>query len=331
MSEDLRSKIVEKYQQSQGYKSISRDLKVPLSTVRNIIKKFITHGTVANLPGRGRKRKIDERMQRRIVRMVDKQPQSTSTQIQAVLQTQGASVSARTIRRHLNEKKRYGRRPRRTPLLTQRHKKARLQFAKMYLSKPQSFWENVLWTDETKVELFGKARHSTVYRKQKEAYTVPTVKHGGGSRMFWGCFAASGTGCIDCVQGIMKSGDYQKILAHNVGPSVRKLGLRQRSWVFQQDNDPKHTSKSTQKWLETKRWRILKWPSMSPDLNPIEHLWRDLKIAVARRHPSNLRDLEQFSKEEWSKIPVERCRKLVDGYRKRLVSVIFSKGCATKY
>ena len=67
LSEDLRSKIVEKYQQSQGHKSISRDIKVPLPTVRNIIKKFITHRTAANLPGSGRKRKIDERMQRRIV------------------------------------------------------------------------------------------------------------------------------------------------------------------------------------------------------------------------------------------------------------------------
>ena len=138
LSEDLRSKIVKKCQQSQGYKSISRDLKVPLSAVRNIIKKFITHGTVANLPGCGQKRKIEERMQRRIVRMVDKQPQSTAAQIQAVLQTQGATVSARTTRHHLNEMKRYGRRLRRSP---QRHKKARLQFARTYLSKPQSFWE----------------------------------------------------------------------------------------------------------------------------------------------------------------------------------------------
>ncbi|CAJ0961655.1 unnamed protein product [Ranitomeya imitator] len=55
---------------------------------------------------------------------------------------------------------------------------------------------------------------------------------------------------------------------------------------------------------------------MSPDLNPIEHLWRDLKMAVWRRHPSNIRDLEQFAKEEWSKIPAEHCKKLIDGYRK---------------
>ena len=107
-----------------------------------------------------------------------------------------------------------------------------------------------MWADETKVELFSKAHYCTVYRKWNEAFkeknTVPAVKHGGGSQMFWGCFAALAP---DAMHGIMKSEDYQRILERNVGPSVRKLGLRQRSWVFQQDNDPKHTSKSTQKWF----------------------------------------------------------------------------------
>ena len=51
--------------------------------------------------------------------MVDKKPRTTSKQIQADLQTQGTTVSACTIRRHLNEMGRYGGRPRRTPLLTE--------------------------------------------------------------------------------------------------------------------------------------------------------------------------------------------------------------------
>ena len=56
----------------------------------------------------------------------------------------------------------------------------------------------------------------------------------------------------------------------------------------------------------------------------IDHLWRDLKTAVGRRHPWNLRHLEHLAKEEWSKIPVERCNKLIDGYGKQWLSVIFS-------
>ncbi len=82
-----------------------------------------------------------------------------------------------------------------------------------------------------------------------------------------------------------------------------KLRLHQRSWVFQQDKNLKLTSKSTQKWLKTKRWRVLKLQAMRSDLNLIEHLWRDLKTS----------------------------KKLIHGYRKRLISVIFfSKGGATK-
>ena len=88
--------------------------------------------------------------------------------------------------------------------------------------------------------------------------------------------------------------------------------------------------KSTQEWMRRKHWTILKWPAMSPDLNPIEHLWKELKVAFGRQHPSNLRELEQIAQEE-SELPVETCRNLIQSYRKSLTAVIASKGYATKY
>lgn len=148
--------------------------------------------------------------------------------------------------------------------------------------------------------------------------------------MVWGCFAASGPGRLAVIDGIMNSGVYQKILKENVRPSVRALKLK-RSWIMQQDNDPKHTSKSTSEWLRKSKIKVLEWPSQSPDLNPIEMLWCDLKRAVHARKPSNMADLKQFCQEEWAKILPQRCERLLTNYRKRLISVIAAKGGPTRY
>lgn len=67
----------------------------------------------------------------------------------------------------------------------------------------------------------------------------------------------------------VKSQDYQGILEPNVLPSGRKFGLSRRSWALKQDNDPKHTAKNIGEWPRIKRWTVLKWPSVIPDLSLI--------------------------------------------------------------
>jgi hypothetical protein len=101
----------------------------------------------------------------------------------------------------------------------------------------------------------------------------------------------------------------REILEGNQFQSSRDLRLGQR-FTSQQDNDPKHTAKATLDWFKGKHLNVLEWPSQSPNLNPIENLWYDLKIAVDQQNPSNLKELEQFCLEEWARIPVARWARL---------------------
>ena len=81
--------------------------------------------------------------------------------------------------------------------------------------------------------------------------------------------------------------------------------------------------------LEFNGVKVLDWASLNPDLNVIEHLWKELKIAVKKREPRNLSELWQFCQEEWPKL--KWCPALVDGYQRRIEAVIAAKGQMTKY
>ena len=76
---------------------------------------------------------------------------------------------------------------------------------------------------------------------------------------------------------------------------------------------------------------MIEWPSQSPDLNPIENLWGVLKNEVSKRQFSNKAELWSFVKEEWQKIPIETCRKLISSMPNRMQKVIENKGGHSGY
>ena len=94
-------------------------------------------------------------------------------------------------------------------LLSKRHMTARLEFAKRSLKDSQTIRNKILWSDETKIEFFGLNAKRHIWRKPG---TIPTVKHGGGDIMLWGCFSAAGAGRLVRVEGKMNGAKYREIL-----------------------------------------------------------------------------------------------------------------------
>ena len=93
-----------------------------------------------------------------------------------------------------------------------------------------------------------------------------------------------------------------------------------------------HTAKVTKKFLKDNNIRVMDWPPQSPDLNPIENLWHEVKSYVRRKtKPDTLDDLDILVQQAWRKIPPEYIRSLIKSMPNRVAACIAAKGGPTKY
>ncbi len=155
------------------------------------------------------------------------------------------SIHDSTISKRLGKNGIHGKVPRQKPLQTKKKAKAHLTFAKKLLNflprllgKYFVDWCDKSWTYGMCVCPVISGVKPTPHFIKRTSYQV---KHGGGSVMVWGCFAASGPGRLAIIDGIMNSALHKKILKENVWPSASDLKLK-RTWVMQQDIDLKHTA-----------------------------------------------------------------------------------------
>ncbi len=154
---------------------------------------------------------------------------------------------------------------------------------------------------------------------------MSTVKYTAGSLMLWACFSARCSEHLVIMHGIMDSIKYQQIKNQNLTASVRSL-IMCHVWIFHQDNNPKQTSKSTQKWVTEYKMNLLPWLSQFSDLNPTENEWGELKRRNTVMELWIWRIWRDSVWRKWSLISCQVFSKLFRHYGRKLRAVTLGKG-----
>jgi hypothetical protein len=268
----------------------------------------------------GRKKKLVDRDKRQVI---------SCRQISTDL---NLKVSRWTVNRVIQESGVLKNKKKKTsPSLTDTHRQARMDWAKKHMTW-NAEWQNVVWSDEKKFNLDGPDGFSYYWHDlRKEEVLFSRRAQGGGSVMILGAFSWNGQSEICFIDDRLKALDYQKILKKHLVDIGEKIGGV--NWVFQQDNAPVHKAKVNTSWFNREKIKVIPWPSLSPDLNPIENLWGLVarKVYANGRQFHTIAELKTAIIQSWTEISNSERRPLVESMPNRIYEVIRLNGAKTKY
>lgn len=271
----------------------------------------------------GRPRCTDDDTDASIAEFAEEKKFTTPKLITAEL---ALECSPRTTRRRLDEAGLHGRVARTVPMWTDAHIRRRLSFAEGYAHWSEADWERVIFSDETHVELSPHGQHwvqRPVGAEHDPAYVVPRKLHTERVTL-WGCFCATEIGQAEIFVGEFDAERYVALLDNLL--ATARHAFPSGMWWFQQDNAPQHTSRAAQRWLHTHGINCLDFPPLSPDLNPIENLWADLKSRAEARRARTAEQLETDLKAEWEATSLTLLASLAHSMPARLARVRENNG-----
>lgn len=329
---DTRKELVKLNKEGISNREIGRRLNCDEKTVRLTLQKYKKTGSVHDSPKCGRPR-VTSPMEDRYIKVRSLRNRFETAPVLRKECSLVGKCSISTVKNRLKEFKLRGCIARRKPMVSLKNRKRRMDFAKTHEDKDASFWNKVLFSDECKFNRLGSDGKQYVRRKNGEEFkpmcTVSTLQGGGGSVMVWGIISVHGPGPLARLNGKINSGKYIKMLEDHFMDYF--VNLQDKNCIFMQDNAPIHTARNVKKFLQERDVPCLDWPAQSPDINPIENVWHNIKHQLRNEYICNLDELWVKIKEKWDLLDPMYCRKLIQGMPKRLRAVKSQKGYATKY
>jgi transposase len=340
MSPQDKGKILaymENFNATQIAKKMGRDP----TTIRRFIKKYKETGATENLLRSGRPPALNNNEKDALTYEVT---QNRRASIHEAINTLGLNCSQTTALKTLHEAGITSHVAAKKPFISEKHAAARVSWCEKHKKKTVSDWKQVIFSDESSVEIGKQSRQIRVWRSIGERFNTdclaPTFKSGRKSVMVWGCFAGGIKGplvfCDENKEGSerINSNTYIRILKSSLCPfhhTVREL--TGKPVIFQQDNAPIHSAKITKEWFKTNKIATIDWPANSPDLNPIENIWKQLKdnIQSQKVFPKNVNELKVALKNEWENLDSSVFEEVVNSMPRRINMVLQARGGPIKY
>lgn len=334
LSQDDRNRAIGMLEAGTVQTEVARHFGCHRNTIGSLWRRYQQSGNVRDQPRTGRPRVTSQRQDNHI-RLVHLRNRFQTSSLTARTIPGLRRISSRTIRNRLRRHNIRPRRPAIRPVLLQRHRVARLAWARRHLRFRIRDWADVLFTDESRFHLDSSDRRCRVYRRPGERYSDPCVLQrrafGGGSVMVWGGMTANGRTQLQIINGNLTGVRYRdEILQTHVIPFVQNQA---RPITLQQDNARPHVARVARDFLQQQNVEVLPWPAVSPDMSPIEHLWDEMERRL--RHlphpPVTLPEVGQSLINIWNTIPQAFLNNLVSSMRRRCTACIDARGGHTRY
>ena len=300
-------------------------LKATKVGVYKFVSRYQETGTISRKPGSGMASKFTEDAERIIEDQMNKDDETTGMELKNLLGKSGIQVATSTVLKWRNDIGWTSKGTRYCQMIRDVNKQKRLEWAK--LNKDMSF-EDLIYTDETTVQIETHRRTCCYKRGQKPRYK-PKPKHPLKVHV-WAGISHRGRTNLCIFEGKMNAPLYISILKASLLPFIKEVypdGHR-----FVQDNDPKHCSKAARDFYSEAGINWWPTPPESPDLNPIENLWHELKEYIRReKKPKTKQELIDGIKEFWATVTADKCQRYIGHLKKVIPAVIECEGSATGY